>query len=113
MEAVNPARARFRALLLSGTIALLAPGCSSGGDAPRACIPGASLACACPDGHTGAQVCSSDGSKLGSCVCSGGSAGTGGAGGFSGTGGLGGAAGATGGNGGGGQAGVAGATGGV
>jgi len=57
-------------------------------------------------------VCSSDGSKLGSCVCSGGSGGTGGAGGFSGSGGRAGAGGSIGGNGEGGQAGGAGATGG-
>jgi hypothetical protein len=102
--AVNRARVCLRATLLSSAIALLAADCGSGTAPPRACIPGASLACACPNGDTGAQVCAADGSKLDSCVC-GGSAGAAGGGGLPGMGGVSGAGGSTGGNGQGGQAG--------
>lgn len=33
------------------------------------CTPGATVACACPDGRSGAQQCASDGSKLSVCTC--------------------------------------------
>jgi Galactose oxidase, central domain len=36
--------------------------------APAACIPGASVACACVTGKTGAQVCNAQGT-FGACVC--------------------------------------------
>lgn len=32
------------------------------------CVPGAQLACACPDGGVGAQVCNPDGQSLGPCI---------------------------------------------
>ena len=37
--------------------------------APRACAPGASQACACPDGRQGAQSCKTDGASFGECAC--------------------------------------------
>jgi hypothetical protein len=44
-------------------------GCSSaGGSAEPACLRGASTACTCSDGRTGAQVCL-DGTQLGACTC--------------------------------------------
>src|SRR5262249_20263400 len=39
-----------------------------GEDASARCTAGASLACACTDGRTGAQVCMADGT-LGPCAC--------------------------------------------
>jgi hypothetical protein len=69
----------------------------SGSSSPNTCVPGASVACTCANGKSGAQVCSSSGT-LGACVCEGGT-GAGGAGGSSGTGGAtgsGGSGGATG-----------------
>jgi len=42
-------------------------GCSSSSQAPK-CIPGASVACACPTGQQGAQACNSAG-KFAACVC--------------------------------------------
>ncbi len=36
-----------------------------------ACVPGMSVACACPDGGAGAQVCNPDGNSLGPCECAG------------------------------------------
>lgn len=56
---------RHLALLLA--LALVAA-CSST-DPPTRCTPGASVACTCPGGGTGAQVCSADGASYGSCVC--------------------------------------------
>ncbi|MCA9719225.1 MAG: hypothetical protein KC468_31440, partial [Myxococcales bacterium] len=35
------------------------------------CAPGMSVACACPSGETGAQVCEPDGAGYGPCVCGG------------------------------------------
>ena len=43
---------------------------NSGGNA---CIPGMSVACACPDGSEGAQTCAPDGKSFGACECLGGS----------------------------------------
>lgn len=45
------------------------PTTSGGG----ACTPGASVACTCPNGQIGAQVCNPDGKSLGPCACEGGS----------------------------------------
>ena len=44
----------------------------SASDSGGACVPGMSVACACPDGGTGAQVCNPDGNSLGPCECAGG-----------------------------------------
>ena len=41
---------------------------NSGGNA---CIPGMSVACSCPDGGQGAQVCAVDGKSFGACECEG------------------------------------------
>lgn len=41
---------------------------NSGGNA---CIPGISVACSCPDGGQGAQVCAADGKSFGACECEG------------------------------------------
>lgn len=35
----------------------------------KACVPGASVACACPDGSSSSQVCSVDGASFGACQC--------------------------------------------
>ena len=40
-------------------------GCSS----DRACVPGAQVACACPGGRPGVQVCRPSGDALGPCTC--------------------------------------------
>ncbi|MCW5802016.1 MAG: hypothetical protein KIT31_06485 [Deltaproteobacteria bacterium] len=40
------------------------------GSKKATCIEGASVACACPSGQSGAQICDADG-KLGPCSCSG------------------------------------------
>ncbi len=45
----------------------LAAGCGSG--AVRACVPGASVVCACSDGKTGAQTCNGAGAGYSPCVC--------------------------------------------
>lgn len=37
--------------------------------AVRVCVPGAQVACACVGGAAGAQVCNSEGSALGTCMC--------------------------------------------
>ena len=42
--------------------------CSSN-PAATACTPGAQVACACPGGSGGIQVCAADGSGLGTCAC--------------------------------------------
>jgi hypothetical protein len=51
-------------------------GCSSSTDAPATadrstdrCTPGAQIACACPGGAAGAQVCADDADHLGPCEC--------------------------------------------
>lgn len=55
--------------------ALVLAGCSSskggtGGSASTACVPGAQVSCACPEGESpGIQVCKPDGSGFGSCAC--------------------------------------------
>lgn len=41
---------------------------SSGGGA---CVPGQSVACTCPNGLMGAQVCAQDGMSFGACECAG------------------------------------------
>lgn len=33
------------------------------------CVPGQSVACACPDGASSAQVCAADGKSFGACDC--------------------------------------------
>ena len=67
-------------------IALLPAACSSTGS-PKTCVQGASVACSCANGESGAQVCASDGT-LGPCSCQGGT-GSGGSGAGPGTGGTG------------------------
>jgi hypothetical protein len=42
-----------------------------GGGGGGACVPGQSIACACPNGDTGAQICNDDGASYGPCVCEG------------------------------------------
>ncbi len=37
--------------------------------APLACVPGATVACACPGSMQGAQTCNAEGSGLGACRC--------------------------------------------
>ncbi|HEY3500125.1 MAG TPA: hypothetical protein VGK73_35790 [Polyangiaceae bacterium] len=65
-------------LLLLGLSALA---CSSADDDFKAgCEPNTLRACACEDGNTGTQTCTTDGAKWGSCTCEGGGAGTGGGG---------------------------------
>ena len=46
--------------------ALLAAGCGNSAMA-RICVPGQQVACACPGGLSGAQVCNDQGSGLGAC----------------------------------------------
>jgi len=54
--------------------ALMLAACGGGGSAStagaggRACTPGAQLACACPGGTQGTQLCKSDGSGLDACT---------------------------------------------
>jgi hypothetical protein len=55
-------------LVLSASLGL---GCSGNSDTqavPEQCTIGASVACACTDGRTGAQVCLAD-HTLGACLC--------------------------------------------
>jgi hypothetical protein len=66
-------------------IAAMLAACSSPGS-PKSCIQGASIACTCANGESGAQVCGSDGT-LAPCSCQG-STGTGGSGAGAGTGGM-------------------------
>jgi hypothetical protein len=56
-------RARWAVLLCT----LLCGSCG-GGSSEQACVPGAQVACACPGGGTGVQVCNDEGSKLGPCT---------------------------------------------
>ncbi|MES1182888.1 MAG: hypothetical protein ABUL60_03680 [Myxococcales bacterium] len=57
--------------LVAGGLTLVLAAC--GGDAaqgPKAsCVAGAQIACACPDGESGSQVCREDGSGFGACTC--------------------------------------------
>ncbi|MFO0649019.1 MAG: glycoside hydrolase family 6 protein [Polyangiales bacterium] len=62
-----------RSLLLASLAAMGLACTSAPSTAPQGCLPGASLACACTDGRTGAQVCGDDG-RLSPCVCTGGDA---------------------------------------
>lgn len=73
---------------------LITSACASPTSNNNSCVPGASTACACSSGSSGAQVCGDDG-KYGQCVCGGSGAG-GSAGNSSGTGGSTGAGGSTG-----------------
>jgi hypothetical protein len=43
--------------------------CGDAGDAGTLCTPGASQACTCTDGSSGAQVCAGDGMSFESCIC--------------------------------------------
>ncbi len=55
-------------LVLLAALALV--GCGSGAEspaAPKACVPGSQITCACLGGGQGMQVCKSDGSSLGAC----------------------------------------------
>jgi hypothetical protein len=68
-------------------LASLLVACSSS-SSPSSCVPGASLACSCANGKTGAQLCASDGT-LGACSCDTGTGGNGsGTGGATGSGGT-------------------------
>jgi hypothetical protein len=51
------------ALALAGVLGFSSR--ASAGD----CVPGSQVACACPGGSAGVQVCSSDGTQLGPCQC--------------------------------------------
>lgn len=64
-----------RSLLLASLAAMGLACTSAPTTSPQGCLPGASLACACTDGRTGAQVCGDDG-RLSPCVCTGGDAST-------------------------------------
>ena len=57
------ARASLAALLF------LFVACSDDGPMTETCIPGASVACTCPDGTMGAQVCTAEGT-FNPCSCS-------------------------------------------
>ncbi len=46
-------------------------GTATEGGTGMACIPGMSIACACPEGDSGAQVCQPDGMSYGPCTCEG------------------------------------------
>ncbi len=46
-------------------------GTSSDTTSGGTCVPGMSIACTCPNGATGAQVCNSDGASYGPCECAG------------------------------------------
>lgn len=46
---------------------------ASSNSGSHTCVPGMSVACACPDGTDGAQVCAPDGNSFGTCECAGGS----------------------------------------
>lgn len=61
-------------------------GGSGDGGGGGACVPGQSIACACPNGDTGAQVCNDDGASYGPCICEGDGGGDGGTGDDGGTG---------------------------
>ena len=53
-------------------VGLVLVGCGSSNESgPRdtACVPGASVACTCAGGATGAQVCQADGAAFDACVC--------------------------------------------
>ena len=51
-------------------VAMSLGACEASNDgSSQACIPGASVACACTDGSTSAQVCKADGSGLEACAC--------------------------------------------
>jgi len=58
---------KMRILIGCFPLAFLGACGSSGNDAPK-CITGASVACACPTGQQGAQICTSAGA-FGACVC--------------------------------------------
>ena len=63
--------------LVLGAAGLVAACGSSGGTAANGgCTPGASVACTCPGGAPGAQICASDGKSLGTCQCGSGSGGS-------------------------------------
>jgi hypothetical protein len=49
-------------------VALVLASCSADPVPPATCLPGASVACACTSGASGAQVCGAD-RVLGACVC--------------------------------------------
>ncbi|MBI5517544.1 MAG: FG-GAP repeat protein [Deltaproteobacteria bacterium] len=66
MNAIEPVSSHPRGALFGLLFLAGLGGCS----ADPACNPGASVACACTDGRTGAQVCGADG-RLGACVCTG------------------------------------------
>ena len=58
----------MRAFLVALPFVLVACG-GDDGDPSRACVPGASVACTCVGGASGAQVCATDGASLGPCDC--------------------------------------------
>jgi hypothetical protein len=54
------------AMLLAFSVGFVA--CTTGNDVPH-CLPGASVACICSDGRSGAQLCLESGAGLGACSC--------------------------------------------
>jgi hypothetical protein len=56
-----------RCLLASVLVVVCQAGCGGGNDGAK-CVPGASVACACPTGQIGAQICTSEGT-FAVCVC--------------------------------------------
>jgi hypothetical protein len=84
---MNPCRTWLFSFVLLAVAAVL--GCGGGGSAGTpVCAAGASVACTCTNGTTGAQVCTSSGLGYGACTCSEGSGGTVGSGGVLGSGGA-------------------------
>lgn len=61
-------RSRTTLLLALWCAAAFATACDSPGPT-RVCTPGASVACVCTDGTTGAQACAPDGLSLHACQC--------------------------------------------
>lgn len=54
---------------------LLFGACGSESTSGRACIPGAQITCACPNGQAAAQICNATGSAFGPCACADGTGG--------------------------------------
>ncbi len=56
---------------LAGLVGCTDEGAGDDETADGPCVPNQAVACTCPDGGMGAQVCSADGSGFGACVCDG------------------------------------------
>lgn len=61
---------RSLVIVVSTVLGLSISGCDEPGSEPL-CTPGSTQQCFCPNGTTGAQSCSEDGSQYQACVCSG------------------------------------------